>query len=107
MGGYYGVALLVFWGLTQGYLLSPIIFNAVVDTVVRNWVSLVAGYAGVQDRLGREVLHCTAFFYMGYSLVASTDPEWMQGASESLTGLFERVGLWTNTSKTVGMLYRP
>ena len=76
-----------------------------MDTVVRNWVSLVAGYAGVQDTLGREVLHCTAFFYMEYSLVASTDPEWMQGAFETLTGLFERVGLWTNTSKTVWMLY--
>ena len=105
MGGYYGVALLVFWGLTQGYLLSPIIFNAVVDTVVRNWVSLVAGYGGVQERLEREVLHRTAFFYMESSLVASTDPECMQGEFETITGLFERVGLQTNTSKTVGMLY--
>ena len=76
-----------------------------MDTVVRNWVSLVAGYAGVQDRLGRELLHRTDFFNMEYSLVASTDPEWMKGAFETLTRLFERVGLRTNTSKTVGMLY--
>ena len=63
-----------------------------MDVVVRNWVSMVAGYAGVQDRLGREVLHCTVFFYMEYSLVVSTEPEWIQGAFETLTRLFERVG---------------
>ena len=76
-----------------------------MDIVVRKWVSLVAGYAGFQDRLGKEVLYRTALFYMEYILVASTDPEWMQGVFETLTGLFERLGLRTNTSKTVGMLY--
>ena len=76
-----------------------------MDIVVRNWVSLVAGYAGFQDRLGREVLYRTALFYMGYSLVASTDPGWLQGKFENLTGLFERAELRTNTSNTVEMLY--
>ena len=29
--------------MTQGYPLSPTIFNVVVDTVVRHWEALVAG----------------------------------------------------------------
>ena len=87
------------------YPLSRTIFNAVMDTVVRNWVSLVAVDAGGQDRLGRGVIHRATFFYMEYGLVTSTDPEWMHGTFDTLTRLFERVGLWTNTSKTVWMLY--
>ena len=29
------------WGVTQGDLLSPTIFNVVVDAVVRHWVMMV------------------------------------------------------------------
>ena len=91
--------------MTQGHSLFPTIFNAVVDTVVRNWVSLVAGYAGGQDRLGRGVIHRATFFYMEYGLVTSNDPEWMHGTFDTLTRLFERVGPRNNDSKKVGMLY--
>ena len=37
-------------------------------------------------------------------LVASNDPEWLQGVFDTLTGLFYRVGIQTNVRKTVGML---
>ena len=47
-GRYYSAALQGFQGVNQGYLLSPTIFNNVVDAVVRNWVSLVFGGAGGQ-----------------------------------------------------------
>ena len=40
-------------------------------------------------------------------LVASTDPEWLQGAFETLTRMFYRVELKTNVRKTVGMICRP
>ena len=93
--------------MTQGHSLFPTIFNAVVDTVVRNWVSLVAEYAGGQDRLGRGVIQRATFFYMEDGLVASTDPEWMQGSLDTLTGLFDRVGLRTIARKKVGMLCFP
>ena len=33
------------------------------------------------------------FFYVDDGLVASTDPEWLQGAFDTLTGLFDRVEL--------------
>ena len=93
--------------MNQGYPLSPTIFNHFVGTVVRNWVSLVAGDAGGQDRLGRDVHPHAALLYMEYGFFAFTDPEWMQEAFDTLTGLFKRVGLRTNASKTVGMIYCP
>ena len=62
-GGYYGVALQDFGGVTQGEQLSSTIFNVVMDAVVCNWVSLVAGAAEEPYVRGREVLHGTTFFY--------------------------------------------
>ena len=62
-GRYYGVALQDFRGVNQGYQLSSTIFNVVMDEVVRNWVSLVAGDVVEPDGMVREVLYCATFFY--------------------------------------------
>ena len=40
-----------------------------------------------------------AFFYVDYEIVASTDPVWLQTAFDTLTGIFDRVGLLTNVRK--------
>ena len=40
-------------------------------------------------------------------MIASTDPGRTQTAFDTLTGLFDRVGMKTNVSKTVGMVYHP
>ena len=40
-------------------------------------------------------------------MVASSDPRWLQWAFTTLVGLFDRVGLNTNTGKTVSMTFRP
>ena len=63
LGRYYGVALQYFQRVTQGYQLLSTIFNVVMDAVVRNWVSLVAGAVAEPDGRGREVLHGATFFY--------------------------------------------
>ena len=39
-GGYYGTGFKGERGVTQGYPLSPTIFNVVVDAVVHHWVTL-------------------------------------------------------------------
>ena len=83
------------------------IFNVVVDAVVRYWASLAEERAGGQDISRREVQYHVAFFYMDDGLVAPTDPEWLQGAFETLTRMFYRVELKTNVRKTVGMICRP
>ena len=46
-GGYYGAAFQGARGVTHGDLLSPTIFNVVVDAVVRKWVTLVI--AGAEE----------------------------------------------------------
>ena len=45
---------------------------------------------------GGDVILRSAFFYAENGLIASTDNEWLQGASDTLTGFFNGVGLHTN-----------
>ena len=40
-------------------------------------------------------------------MVASTNPGWLQTAFDTLTGIFDRVGLNKNVQKTVGMVCHP
>ena len=40
-------------------------------------------------------------------MVVSSDPAWLQGAFTALVGIFDRVGLMTNTGKTVSMVCHP
>ena len=40
-------------------------------------------------------------------MVASTNPVWLQNEFDTLTGIFDRVGLRTNVRKTVGMVCQP
>ena len=97
-GGYYGASFQVFQGLTQGYPMSRTSINVVVDAVMRHWISLVAGVAGGQDRWVREAIHCNDFLYSGDGLAASTDQVRLQGESDTLTGLFDRLGIRENVS---------
>ena len=53
------------------------------------------------------MLHRTAFFYAYYGLVALMHLLWLQGVFDTLTGLFDRVGIWKNARKKVGMLCHP
>ena len=87
--------------------MSPSIFNAVVDAVVRHWDLFVEERSGGQDRSGREGLHHGHFFYADDGLVSSIDLEWLQGELDTLTGLFDRLGLQKNVGNTVGMVCHP
>ena len=51
-GGYYGANFHRERGVTQGDLISPTIFNVVVDAVVCHWESLLV--AEREERGGRE-----------------------------------------------------
>ena len=92
---------------TQGDPLSPTIFNVVVDAVVQHWVTVVIAESEAQGELGQEERHQAALFYADDSMVDSSDPVCLQGAFNSLVGLFDRVGLQTNVGKTVGMVFHP
>ena len=47
------------------------------------------------------------FFYAEYGMVDSTDPGWLQTMFDTLTGLFDWVGLKKNVWKTMGVVYHP
>ena len=106
-GSYYGTAVKRKRGVTQGDLLSPSIFNLVVDAVVRHSVTGVLADAEVRGGLGKEGRHQAALFYVDDGMAALSDPFWLQGAFNTLVGLFDRVGLRTNSGKTFGMVCNP
>ena len=91
--------------MTQGDPLSPTIFNVVVDAVVRHWVKMVLAEAEKRGERWNEDRHQAALFYADDSMVASSDPRWLQWAFDALVSLFEWVGLCTNVSKMVSMVF--
>ena len=102
--GHYGTYFRGEIGATQGDLLSPTIFNVVVDAVVRHWVQGVLEESEERGELGQEGRHQSELFYADDCMVALSYPVWLQGAFNALVGLFDRMGLQTNFSKTVGMV---
>ena len=93
--------------MKQGDPLSPIIFNMVVDAVVRHWVTMMVEI--VDEWIGhiKESRHQNALFYANDSMVTSLEPIWIQGAFITLVGLFDRVVLNTNVGKTVKIFCHP
>ena len=79
----------------------------VVDAVVSHWVKGVIADAEEQGELGKEGRHQAALFCADDGMVASSEPRWIQGAFNTLVGLFDRVGLRKNDGKTVGMVCHP
>ena len=75
----------------------------VVDEVVRLWVTIAVMEAEKRRKQGREGRHQAALFYADDGMLALSDPQWMQWAFTQLVGLFDRVGLNTNSGKTVSM----
>ena len=85
--------------MTQVYPISTTIFNVVVDVVA---------VEGAEERgeRGQEGMHHNDLFYADNGMVALSEQRWLQGAFNTLVGLFYRVGLRTNVRKTVGMVCR-
>ena len=93
--------------MTQGDPLSPTIFNVVVDVVVRHWVMIAVTEAETRRERGREDRHQAALLYADDGMLALSNPQWLQWACTQLVGMFDRMGLNTNTGKTVSMTCWP
>ena len=106
-GSYYGEAFMGAREVTQVDTLSPTIFNVVVDLVVRHWLAVMVEGAEDWGKRGQEGRHQTTLFYVGDGMVASLDPQLLQGAFSALVGMFDRVGMRTNSGKTFDMVCRP
>ena len=72
--GYYRAVFKGDRGVTQGYPLYPIIFNVVVDMMVRHWVTVTVEGAEERGERGKEGRHQNALFYTDDGMVASSDP---------------------------------
>jgi hypothetical protein len=97
--GYYGTPFQSERGTTQGDIVSPTIFNIVVDAVVRAWHHEmdIQGFSN----------HVRAIFYADDGLLYSTDADKLQQATELMVDLFERMGLQANPDKTKAMVCAP
>ena len=93
--------------MKHGDPISPTIFNVIVDAVVRHWVMVMVEGAEERGERGQEGKHQNDLFYTDDDMVASSEPQWIQGAFSTLVGLLNRVGLRINSGKTVGMVCRP
>jgi hypothetical protein len=105
--GYYGKPFEVGCGVTQGDVISPTIFNIIVDAVLHHWYSVVSPDPTDTDALGTNILERLSLFFVDDGLIGSTDPQWLQDSFELLVDLFEWVGLRTNTNKTKAMICSP
>ena len=90
--GFYSEEVEVRRGCTQGDTNSPIIFNLIIDAVLRTWRGK-----------GRK---STASFYADDGLIENQRPGELQGDLNDIIELFERVGLETNEIKTKYMVIR-
>ena len=106
--GYYGDPFGATRGVTQGDIVSPVIFNIVADAVIRYWLASVTEVPVESiDGVGFNVTARAALFYADDGYLASPDKKWLQDAVEVLVELFSRVGLRTNTEKTKAMICLP
>jgi hypothetical protein len=106
-GGHFGVAFPATRGVTQGDIVSPTIFNIVVDAIVRHWLTLVLDDGSEVNGFGRMVREQLVLFYADDGLLAARNHLWLQMALSRLCELFERVGLRTNVQKTKTMTCTP
>ena len=89
--GYFGRSFHAERGVRQGDIISPLIFNVMVDVVVRHWRHLTG------DTLD------TTIFYADDGLLAGTDAQALQQSLNIITEGFNSLGLKMNASKTEWM----
>ena len=77
-------------------------FNLLVDKVIRYWLTISIDDHGETsiNGLGRTVANLLAILYADDTLLAATDPLWLQQALDLLVHLFRCMGLDTNMEKT-------
>ena len=92
--GFYSDPVEVERGYTQGDIDPPIIFNLIIDAVIRTWKP----NPNFRDSKG--------FFCADDGLIEHTDAKKLQSDLDDLIQLFERVGLKANETKTKVMKVR-
>ena len=86
--GYFGKKFQANRGVRQGDIISPLIFNVMVDAVVRYW----------RNCMGDTLVK--ALFYADDGLLSGTDPIALQESINIITKGFSSIGLKMNAAKT-------
>ena len=81
-------------GCTQGDVDSPIIFNIIIDAVLRTWKS------------SDDFSQSDSCFYADDGLIQHPDPVALQKDLDNILELFGRMGLQPNADKTKVMIFR-
>jgi hypothetical protein len=79
-------------------------FNVCVDAVVREWLYQTLDKDIARNGIGNRMAKILVAFYIDDELIVTRDPFWLQELFDILIGLFERIGLFTNASKTKVMV---
>ena len=84
------------------------LFNVVVDNVIRTWLAMTAedhrvDHYGLVDTSGRYL----RLFYANYGMVGSRDADWMQHSINFLFGLFRQYSLAANIAKSRTITCQP
>ena len=93
--------------VTQGDPASPIIFNIVVDAVVRAVLEEVCIPQESQHGMGWEVGESNLVFYADDGRISGWDHEWVQDALTLTVAMFLQMGIEANLEKTKAMVCTP
>ena len=94
-------------GLRQRYPTSPMIFNIVVDAVVRVVLNVVCGTQEAQNGLRWAAGDRNLVFYANNGWISGRDHEWVQDAMLVTVTMFRRMVLEKNIKKTKTMFCTP
>ena len=103
-GNYYGRPFSTWRGVTQGYPVSPTLFNIIVVAVVRTTLQEICGPKEAQHVFGWSAGEHNIWFYAYDRKITGRDPFWFQAALTTMVRMFERVELQTNLNKTKAMI---
>ena len=106
-GCYYATPFKGSRGVTQGNIISPTIFNILVDVVIRHWEMVMAEEEEVPERFGRAVQNLAVLFYADEGILSSQWPSRIQETLDFLMGIFDRVGMRKYIDKMAGMVCQP
>ena len=87
-------------GVTQGDPTTPMIFNIVVDAVVRATLEEVCGPQEARHGMGWEAGERNLTFYVDNRRIVGRDHTWVQEALVVSVAMLQHMGLETNLEKT-------
>ena len=90
--------------MTQGDPVPPIVFNIVLDAVVRAVLDVFFGTQESQNDMGWAAGEINLVFYTNDGRIDGRDHEWVQDALKVTVAMFLRMGLNANLNSTKAMV---